>query len=244
MASVETGSVFEATSLGSDVISVTLQHNDDAEAGAALDAPAPAVVSSSAAKVSAALDAPVTSHQASQVLCNALSRNNCFLTFHQEIVAAVALSNVSVGVQDGASSPPAESSKFSDAGVQTDFDGEKLPEGFVPYTKHRLVPLLRVAFVFLHAASGESGLYVRDVILGLNDGLVSMFLLLLGVSGGGAEATEVSASDQRYCHRLRNPGVALLLAWLFPRVVQVLLAGITGALAGAISMGLSEYIGL
>jgi hypothetical protein len=82
------------------------------------------------------------------------------------------------------------------------------------------------------------------VILGLNDGLVSMFLLLLGVSGGGAEATEVSASDKRYCHRLRNPGVALLLAWLFPRVVQVLLAGITGALAGAISMGLSEYIGL
>ena len=53
--------------------------------------------------------------------------------------------------------------------------------------------LLHVAFVFLHAASGESGLYIRDVILGLNDGLVSMFLLLLGISGGGAEATEVSA---------------------------------------------------
>jgi len=104
--------------------------------------------------------------------------------------------------------------------------------------------LLHVDFVFLQAASGETGLYVRDVILGLNDGLVSMFLLLLGISGGGAEATEVSTCDARYCHRLRNPGVALLLAWLFPRVVQVLLAGITGALAGAISMGLSEYIGL
>jgi hypothetical protein len=33
---------------------------------------------------------------------------------------------------------------------------------------------------------------MRDVILGLNDGLVSMFLLLLGISGGGAKATEVS----------------------------------------------------
>jgi hypothetical protein len=33
---------------------------------------------------------------------------------------------------------------------------------------------------------------MRDVILGLNDGLVSMFLLLLGVSGGGVKATEVS----------------------------------------------------
>ncbi len=79
--------------------------------------------------------------------------------------------------------------------------------------------MLHVDFVFLQAASGETGLYVRDVILGLNDGLVSMFLLLLGISGGGAEATEVSTSDERYCHRLRNPGVAVLLAWLFPRVV-------------------------
>ncbi len=39
--------------------------------------------------------------------------------------------------------------------------------------------------------SGETGLYLRDVILGLNDGLVSMFLLLLGISGGGVKATEV-----------------------------------------------------
>jgi hypothetical protein len=139
MASDEAGSVFAATSHGGDVISVTLHQSDNAEASAALDAPAPAVVSSSATKVSAALDAPVTSHQASQVLCNDVSRNNCFLTFLQEIVAAVAPSNVSVGVQDGASSPPAKASKFSDAGVQTDFDGEKLPEGFVPYTKHRSV---------------------------------------------------------------------------------------------------------
>ncbi len=54
--------------------------------------------------------------------------------------------------------------------------------------------------------------YLRDIILGVNDGLVSMFLLVFGMFGGGALAR------------------------------SILLAGITGAIAGAISMGLGEYI--
>lgn len=53
---------------------------------------------------------------------------------------------------------------------------------------------------------------MRDVILGVNDGLVSTFLLVSGVVGGGLDAT------------------------------QVLLTGIAGAVAGMISMAIGEYI--
>jgi vacuolar iron transporter family protein len=59
---------------------------------------------------------------------------------------------------------------------------------------------------------GESRQYWRDIILGVNDGLVSMFLLIIGVVAGGL-TTE-----------------------------QILLTGIAGALAGAISMGAGEYL--
>ncbi len=59
---------------------------------------------------------------------------------------------------------------------------------------------------------GESRQYWRDIILGVNDGLVSMFLLVVGVVGGGL-ITE-----------------------------QVLITGIAGALAGAVSMGAGEYL--
>lgn len=54
--------------------------------------------------------------------------------------------------------------------------------------------------------------YMRDVILGANDGLVSIFALVLGVAGGG----------------------------FLPR--SVLIAGIAGAVAGAISMAIGEYL--
>ncbi len=54
--------------------------------------------------------------------------------------------------------------------------------------------------------------YVRDIILGVNDGLVSTFLLVVGVIGGG----------------LSTDGV--------------LLAGVAAAIAGAISMAAGEYI--
>jgi len=59
---------------------------------------------------------------------------------------------------------------------------------------------------------GESRQYLRDIILGVNDGLVSTFLLVAGVVGGGLTAT------------------------------QVLLTGIAGAVAGMVSMGTGEYI--
>ncbi len=59
---------------------------------------------------------------------------------------------------------------------------------------------------------GESRQYMRDIILGVNDGLVSTFLLVTGVVGGGLAAS------------------------------QVFLTAIAGAIAGAISMGAGEYL--
>ncbi|MEX0825810.1 MAG: VIT1/CCC1 transporter family protein [Acidimicrobiia bacterium] len=59
---------------------------------------------------------------------------------------------------------------------------------------------------------GTTRQYMRDIVLGVNDGLVSVFLLVVGVVGGGLATREV------------------------------LLAGLTGGLAGAISMAAGEYI--
>ena len=59
---------------------------------------------------------------------------------------------------------------------------------------------------------GESRQYWRDIILGVNDGLVSMFLLVVGVVGGGLATG------------------------------QVLLTAVAGALAGAVSMAAGEYL--
>jgi VIT1/CCC1 family predicted Fe2+/Mn2+ transporter len=54
--------------------------------------------------------------------------------------------------------------------------------------------------------------YWRDIVLGVNDGLVSVFLLIAGVVGGGLTSS------------------------------QVLLTGIAGAIAGAISMAAGEFL--
>lgn len=54
--------------------------------------------------------------------------------------------------------------------------------------------------------------YMRDVILGANDGLVSVFALVLGVAAAGFGPTEV------------------------------MLAGVAAMVAGAISMGIGEYV--
>ena len=59
---------------------------------------------------------------------------------------------------------------------------------------------------------GESRPYWRDIILGVNDGLVSIFLLVVGVVGGGFDTA------------------------------QVLLTAVAGALAGAVSMAAGEYL--
>ncbi|GMQ98071.1 MAG: VIT1/CCC1 transporter family protein [Acidimicrobiia bacterium] len=59
---------------------------------------------------------------------------------------------------------------------------------------------------------GASRQYMRDIMLGVNDGLVSTFLLVSAVVGGGMDATDV------------------------------LLTAIAGAIAGMISMAVGEYI--
>jgi VIT1/CCC1 family predicted Fe2+/Mn2+ transporter len=59
---------------------------------------------------------------------------------------------------------------------------------------------------------GKSRQYWRDIILGVNDGLVSTFLLVAGVAGGG-----LSSQD-------------------------ILLTAISGSIAGAISMAAGEYV--
>ena len=59
---------------------------------------------------------------------------------------------------------------------------------------------------------GISRQYMRDIILGVNDGLVSTFLLVSAVVGGGLDS------------------------------IDVLLTGVAGAIAGMISMSVGEYI--
>jgi len=59
---------------------------------------------------------------------------------------------------------------------------------------------------------GASRQYMRDIMLGVNDGLVSTFLLVSAVVGGGMDPTDV------------------------------LLTAIAGAIAGMISMAVGEYI--
>jgi vacuolar iron transporter family protein len=59
---------------------------------------------------------------------------------------------------------------------------------------------------------GASRQYWRDLVLGINDGLVSMLLLIAGVVGGGLDAP------------------------------TILITGVAGALAGAVSMGTGEYL--
>ncbi|HET9259604.1 MAG TPA: VIT1/CCC1 transporter family protein [Acidimicrobiia bacterium] len=70
---------------------------------------------------------------------------------------------------------------------------EELPRDYVPHI-------------------GETRQYWRDIILGVNDGLVSIFLLVVGVVSGGLDRT------------------------------QVLLTAIAGAIAGAVSMAAGEYL--
>lgn len=59
---------------------------------------------------------------------------------------------------------------------------------------------------------GQTRQYWRDMILGVNDGLVSMYLLVAGVVGGGLATG------------------------------QVFLTAVAGGIAGAVSMGAGEYL--
>lgn len=74
-------------------------------------------------------------------------------------------------------------------------DSEAIP-GPVPYEPH----------------IGETRQYWRDIILGVNDGLVSTFMLVVGVVGGGLDTQ------------------------------QVLLTALAGAVAGAVSMAAGEFL--
>ncbi len=60
---------------------------------------------------------------------------------------------------------------------------------------------------------GDHRQYWRDIILGINDGLVSTFLLVAGVAGSKLSTTDI------------------------------LLTAIAGAIAGAVSMALGEFLG-
>ena len=62
------------------------------------------------------------------------------------------------------------------------------------------------------AQLGKQRQYWRDIILGVNDGLISTFLLVVGVSGG-----QLSTDD-------------------------ILLTAIAGALAGMVSMSAGEFV--
>ncbi len=70
---------------------------------------------------------------------------------------------------------------------------DKTPRGYIPHI-------------------GETRQYWRDIILGVNDGLVSMFLLVVGVVSGGLDRD------------------------------QALLTAVAGAIAGAVSMAAGEYL--
>ena len=60
--------------------------------------------------------------------------------------------------------------------------------------------------------AGEGSQYLRDFILGVNDGIISTFLLVVAVVGGSATT------------------------------LQALLSAVSAAVAGAIAMGIGEYI--
>ena len=66
--------------------------------------------------------------------------------------AVIVPSTIAIGVQDENCVSPSQLSKFHDAAVQTDFDGEKLPDGFVPYTQHRFHDLVMHICVFCVSA--------------------------------------------------------------------------------------------
>ncbi len=149
----EAASVFAATIHGSNVVSVTVQQC--VESVGAPEVAASAVVSTDPVEVARVDDAPAASPQAPQVP----PQLQCFIIGithrpSQDVASVVATSSILVGLHDESCISSSEVCKFQDVGVQTDFDGEKLPEGFVPYTKHRFVVIfmhfLLLHFVFLY----------------------------------------------------------------------------------------------
>ena len=105
-------------------------------------------------------------------------------------------------VDSGADS---SSSSTSDGGATDD----TIP---VSVKRYRWTPPNDAARFPYRPHQGEGSQYLRDFILGVNDGLISTFLVVVGVVGGNAST------------------------------LQALLTGISSAIAGALSMGIGEYI--
>jgi vacuolar iron transporter family protein len=91
-------------------------------------------------------------------------------------------------------------------------NGPWFPDPVVSYVRYYGSSSMATEEIVYEPHVGQSRQYWRDIVLGVNDGLVSMFLLIAGVVGGGLSSK------------------------------QVLLTGLAGALAGAISMGAGEYL--
>ena len=100
-------------------------------------------------------------------------------------------------------STPASQTSAGDEGV------ELIP---VTVKKYTWIPPSDAASFPYQPHAGEGSQYLRDFILGVNDGLISTFLVVVGIVGGGGST------------------------------LQSLLVGISSAIAGALSMGIGEYI--
>ncbi len=138
-----------ATVHGSDVVSVIAQQQDT-ESARASEAADPVFLSNDPTEDRSAVVAPAAALQAPQVFSEVHFGTAClFHRISQDLIpVVVATSGVSIGVKDEHDFSSPGDCRFQDAGVQTDFDGEKLPDGFVPYTKHRFLALL--PFFCLH----------------------------------------------------------------------------------------------
>jgi VIT1/CCC1 family predicted Fe2+/Mn2+ transporter len=104
---------------------------------------------------------------------------------------------------EAATDPSTASNSDSDDG------GDTIP---VSVKRYRWTPPNDAARFPYRPHQGEGSQYLRDFILGVNDGLISTFLVVVGVVGGNAST------------------------------LQALLTGISSAIAGALSMGIGEYI--
>jgi hypothetical protein len=142
------GSVLAPTVQSSDMGSVIVESAGASEAASSivLSKDTTEVVRVAAVPAASLLTPQVASQvHASQALCIATWFTH--LNIQDSVPVVVATSGISIGVEHEPVVSSFKVSKFQDAGVQTEFDGEKLPDGFVPYTKHRFLLLLKFSFL-------------------------------------------------------------------------------------------------
>ena len=116
-----------------------------------------------------------------------------------------------------ASPPPSADEEVKEAPLPSSFPDKTLAdddEETIPVSvkKYTWVPPSDVANFPYRPHNGEGSQYLRDFILGVNDGLISTFLVVVGVVAGNYST------------------------------LQALLAAISSAVAGALSMGIGEYV--